>query len=165
MELLEPGPAEKDPELRALYRRSLERTYEVVRVEQNPWFNFVYGSLTGNDCEVDAAVAHLRDWPLDLRAWSYQNSHRADLRTPPGYRTFKGGFVPFRLAKLSRCAGIIGRCKWTAGPAAGGRRTRRLAGRVLDRALLRIYPSPIRDRPGAALGPTQRRAPPGRQAV
>ena len=86
---------EKDPSLRAIYRRSLERTFEIVRIEQNPWFNFVYGVLTGNDCEVGAAVTHLRDWPLDLRTWSYQNSHRADLQTPAGYSTFKGGVRAF----------------------------------------------------------------------
>ncbi|MFO1501325.1 MAG: hypothetical protein U1G07_23540 [Verrucomicrobiota bacterium] len=82
---------EKEPQLRSLYRRSLDRTWEIVRVEQNPWFNFVYGALTGNDCEAAAAVTHLRDWPLDLRTWSYQNSHRTDLRTPTGYSTLKGG--------------------------------------------------------------------------
>lgn len=86
---------ERDPELRALYRRGYERTYEVVRIERNPWYNFLYAVLTGNVCEADAAVEHLRDWPLDLRVWSYQNSHRADLRTPPGYVSPKGGVRAF----------------------------------------------------------------------
>lgn len=86
---------EKDPDLRSLYRRSFERSWEVLRVEQQPWFNFVYGALTGNDCEVGPAVAHLREWPLDLVVWSYQNSHRADLRTPAGYVALKAGVRPF----------------------------------------------------------------------
>lgn len=86
---------EKDPEMRALYRRGYERSYEVVRVEQNPWFNFLYGALTGNDCEPGLSVEHLRGWPLDLRVWSYQNSHRADLRTPSGYVALKGGARTF----------------------------------------------------------------------
>jgi hypothetical protein len=86
---------EQDSELRALYRRGYERGYEVVRVEQNPWFNFLYGALTGNDCEPDKAIEQLRGWPLDLRAWSYQNSQRADLRTPPGYVALKGGTKTF----------------------------------------------------------------------
>jgi len=86
---------EQDPALYATYRRSLERTYEVIRIEQNPWFNFVYGALTGNDCEVGPAVNHLREWPLDLVIWSYQNSHRADLKTPAGYRPFTGGTRAF----------------------------------------------------------------------
>jgi len=86
---------EQDPELRALYRRGYERGYEVVRVEQNPWFNFLYGALTGNDAEPLGSVEHLRGWPLDLRVWSYQNSHRADLRTPAGYVALKGGTRTF----------------------------------------------------------------------
>jgi hypothetical protein len=86
---------EQDPLLRAIYRRSLERTYEVVRIEQNPWFNFVYGTLTGNDCEVSQSVKHLREWPLDLRVWSYQNSHRSDLQTPAGYAVYKAGVRTF----------------------------------------------------------------------
>lgn len=86
---------EKDPDLRARYRRGYERSYEVVRVEQNAWFNFLYGALTGNEVEADAAVEHLRGWPLDLRVWSYQNSHRADLMTPPGYVALKGGSRTF----------------------------------------------------------------------
>ncbi len=86
---------EQDPELRALYRRGYERSYEAVRIEQNPWFNFLYGTLTGNDCEPGPAVDHLRSWPLDLRVWSYQNSHRSDLRTPPGYAALKGGAKTF----------------------------------------------------------------------
>src|SRR5207248_2368928 len=76
---------ETDPKLRSIYRRSFERSWEIERIEQLPWFNFIYGSLTGNDCEVEPAVAHLREWPLDLVIYSYQNSHRADLRAPSGY--------------------------------------------------------------------------------
>jgi hypothetical protein len=86
---------EKDPDLYALYRRGYERSYEAVRVEENPWFNFLYGALTGNDCEVAASAEHLRSWPLDLRVWSYQNSHRTDLRTPAGYTAPKGGTRTF----------------------------------------------------------------------
>ncbi|MCA9131824.1 MAG: hypothetical protein KDA45_01660 [Planctomycetales bacterium] len=86
---------EQDPLLRATYRRSLERSYEIIRIEQNPWFNFVYGTLTGNDCEVPQAVKHLREWPLDLRVWNFQNSHRTDLTTPPGYGVYKAGIRTF----------------------------------------------------------------------
>ena len=82
---------EPNPELRGLYRRSLERTYEVVRLEQQPWLNFVYAALTGETTELEPSVRHLREWPLDLRVWSYQNSHRADLRTPTGYVALKAG--------------------------------------------------------------------------
>jgi hypothetical protein len=86
---------EKDPDLHATFRRSLERSWETVRIEQNPWYNFVYGMLTGSPCEPEAAVAHLREWPLDLKVYSYQNSHRSDYRTPPGYTPLKGGVRAF----------------------------------------------------------------------
>jgi hypothetical protein len=86
---------ESDADLRSIYRRSLERTWEIIRVEQQPWFNFIYAILSGNDAEFGPAAAHLREWPLDLRIWSYQNSHRADLQTPRGYTSQKGGIRSF----------------------------------------------------------------------
>lgn len=86
---------ETDPDLHAIYRRAYERGYEVVRVEQNPWFNYLYAALTGNEVDPEASVDHLRGWPLDLRVWSYQNSHRTDLRTPQGYVALKGGTRTF----------------------------------------------------------------------
>lgn len=56
-----------------------------------PWFNFIYGGVTGNDCELPAAAQHLREWPLDLVGYSYHNSHRADLAPRPGYVPCMGG--------------------------------------------------------------------------
>lgn len=86
---------EENADLRALYRRGYERGYEVVRVEQNAWFNYLHGALTGSDADAEASAEHLRGWPLDLRVWSYQNSHRADLKTPAGYVALKGGTRTF----------------------------------------------------------------------
>jgi hypothetical protein len=56
-----------------------------------PFFNFLYGALTGNDCEVDRAVQHLREWSLDTVNHSYRNSHRADLAPEPGYVPYAKG--------------------------------------------------------------------------
>ena len=81
----------KDPELRSIYLRSLERTWEILRMYQMPFFNFSYGALTGNDCEAPQAVQHLREWSLDLVNYSYRNSHRSDLATPRGYVPYGGG--------------------------------------------------------------------------
>lgn len=86
---------ETDADRKALYRRGYERGYEVVRVEENPFFNYLHGALTGSDGEPDRSARHLRSWPLDLRVWSYQNSHRTDLSTPPGYVAPKGGTRTF----------------------------------------------------------------------
>ena len=82
---------ETDPKLRSIYRRSFERSWEIERIEHLPWFNFIYGAVTGNDCEVTPAVTHLREWPLDLVIHTYQNSHRTDLQTPSGYVAYSGG--------------------------------------------------------------------------
>ena len=80
-----------DPELRSIYLRSLERHWEVMRMQQIPFFNFIYGALTGNDCEAPQAVKHLREWSLDLVNHSYHNSHRSDLAPRPGYVPYAGG--------------------------------------------------------------------------
>jgi hypothetical protein len=92
---------EKDPHYRSMWLRSLERSWEVKRIEGLPWFNFIYGALTGNDCENERSVAHLREWPLDLRVWSHFNAHRDDLHTPMGYRMYSErprGFSPREVA-------------------------------------------------------------------
>jgi hypothetical protein len=41
-----------DPDLRSIYIRSLARTWEVKRLEHISWFNFAYGAITGNDCDL-----------------------------------------------------------------------------------------------------------------
>lgn len=81
----------KDPALRSVYLRSLERTWEVKRMEQIPWFNYVYGAITGNDCEEGKMVKHLREWVLDCTEYNYKNSHRDDLFVEPGYKSYEGG--------------------------------------------------------------------------
>ncbi|MBX7257517.1 MAG: hypothetical protein K1Y02_14235 [Candidatus Hydrogenedentes bacterium] len=80
-----------DPELRSIYLRSLERSWEVQRMQHVPLFNFMYGGLTGNDCEADRAAEYLRDFPLDCVGYSYRNSFRDDLAPEPGYVPYGGG--------------------------------------------------------------------------
>ncbi|GMW00400.1 MAG: hypothetical protein AMXMBFR84_15370 [Candidatus Hydrogenedentota bacterium] len=80
-----------DPGLRSVYLRSIERSWEVMRMQHIPYFNFIYGAMTGNDCEEDRAVQYLREWPVDLVGHSYTNSHRHDLAPEPGYVPYGGG--------------------------------------------------------------------------
>lgn len=80
-----------EPELRSIYRRSLERTWEVLRRQEIPFYNYVYGALTGNDCETEAAARHLREWSLNLVNETYHNSHRRDLGTTAPHQMFMGG--------------------------------------------------------------------------
>ncbi len=80
-----------EPELKATFLRSLERTYEIKRIERTPWYNFSYGAITGNDCEQDQSIKSLREWPMDCKRYSYHNSHRDDLFVPKGYVSYEKG--------------------------------------------------------------------------
>jgi hypothetical protein len=74
---------ETRPGLRRIYRVSLERSWEIERPERSPFFNFIYGALTGAPCDVEAAVATLQEIPLDLIHWDVRNSHRPDVPPHP----------------------------------------------------------------------------------
>lgn len=81
---------EGDSELRSVYLRSLERSWEVKRLEHHPWFNFTYGALTQNEGEFKKAAGFLREWTLDGREQLYLNSHRDDLFIDDGYVSYDG---------------------------------------------------------------------------
>lgn len=72
-----PGP------LRSLYLLSLERSWRIERPERNPLWNFIYGALTGQPCDVEQAVQTLTEIPLDLVNWPVRNSHRTDIVIAP----------------------------------------------------------------------------------
>ncbi len=80
-----------DPVDRSMYQRSLARTWEVKRIELVPRYNFAYGAITGNDCEQEQSLKHMREWQLDCINHRYTNSYRADLDTPKGYRAYENG--------------------------------------------------------------------------
>jgi hypothetical protein len=84
-----------DPVLRSVLLRSLERTWEVKRMYHTPWFNFSYGSLTGNDCELEQSVKSLREEKLDRIEYSFRNSDRDDLYAEPGYTSYEGAIRSF----------------------------------------------------------------------
>lgn len=79
---------ETDPDLRSIYMRSLERGWECKRFENQTWFNHLYAALTGNECQNEAAVQHLRDYPLDCTSYRFTNSHRHDLQVPTGFTNY-----------------------------------------------------------------------------
>jgi len=75
---------------------------------------------------LERAVAHLREWPLDLRRHSYTNSHRDDLYAPKGYRVCSGQSKPLspRETEPNRWDGDFARTEFMAArslpiPAAG----------------------------------------------
>jgi hypothetical protein len=74
---------ETDPGLRQIYLRSLRRSWEIERPERSPFFNFIYGALTGEPCDAEAAVETLQEIPLDLVHWDVRNSGRPDVPRHP----------------------------------------------------------------------------------
>ncbi len=84
-----------DPKLKSVYLRSLARTWEVLRMEHNPFFNFVYGATTGNDCEIGQAAKNMREEPLDCIDYSFNNSSRDDLYMEDGYTSYAGAIRTF----------------------------------------------------------------------
>jgi len=71
---------ENDGDLKRLYRQALDRWYEGVKHDQNPWFHFLYASLTGSPPEMEDSLMFLRDAPLDLVRWTVDNTRREDLK-------------------------------------------------------------------------------------
>jgi hypothetical protein len=84
-----------DPKLKSVYLRSLTRTWEVLRMEHNPFFNFAYGAITGNDCEIGQAAKNMREEPLDCTDYSFNNSSRDDLYMEAGYTSYAGAIRTF----------------------------------------------------------------------
>lgn len=70
---------ETDPALREIYLDSLEHAWQIERPEHNPLWNFMYGALTQQPCDLEQAVQTLREIPMDLINWAVENSHRLDI--------------------------------------------------------------------------------------
>jgi len=77
---------EKDPVLlNDYYRKSIRRTWGLVREKRNPLWNYIYGaSMPGEDFDAEGAAWFLRRAPLDLVYWGVRNSQRADIEIDPG---------------------------------------------------------------------------------
>jgi hypothetical protein len=75
---------ETDPQLRAVYQQSLERSWQVERPERNPLWNVIYAAGTGApEFDRDASIRTLREIPLDTITWTVRNSQRLDVTIDP----------------------------------------------------------------------------------
>jgi hypothetical protein len=101
---------ETDPELQAIYRESLRRSWEIERPERCPLWNLIYGAVTGEPCDTEASVATLQDLSLDCCNWPMRNSHRADLEIAS-----EGRFGEAESAQPLP-AGERGMMKWNGNP-------------------------------------------------
>jgi hypothetical protein len=79
---------EKDPAILRLLRQSLERSWKIERPEASPFFNFVYGAMTGSPCDIEASIVTLQDWAWELVDWEVRGTHRNDVTV---LRTERGG--------------------------------------------------------------------------
>ena len=70
----------EDPVLRSIFAMGLTHHWKDERAERTPIFNFVYGALTGERCDLENAVEELEEFPMDLVMWSLFNSYRSDLK-------------------------------------------------------------------------------------
>jgi hypothetical protein len=81
---------EKDAALLAVYRQSLERSWQVERPERNPLWNFIYAAGTGaKDFDRAESVRTLREIPMDQIQWTVRNSQRLDVPIDPMSDRFK----------------------------------------------------------------------------
>ena len=81
---------ETDLALIAVYRQSLERSWQIERPERNPLWNVIYAAGSGaSDYDRDAALRTLREIPMDQIQWSVRNSHRRDVPIDPLADRFK----------------------------------------------------------------------------
>jgi hypothetical protein len=75
---------EPDPGLLAVYRHSLERSWQIERPERNPLWNFIYAAGTGaKDFDRAESLRTLQEIPMDLIQWTVRNSHRLDVPIDP----------------------------------------------------------------------------------
>jgi len=75
---------ETDPALLAVYKQSLERSWQVERPERNPLWNVIYAAGTGAaEFDREASVRTLREIPMDQVEWTVRNSNRQDVPVDP----------------------------------------------------------------------------------
>ncbi len=76
------------PELKTKFQASIKDHWEVERPEKNALWNFTYAMTGAIDFDLEQSVWFLKTYPLDLRNWSIQNSHRRDIELLPS--NFRG---------------------------------------------------------------------------
>jgi hypothetical protein len=75
---------ETDPTLLAVYRQSLERSWQIERPERNPLWNFIYAAgSAAREFDREESIRTLQAIPMDTIRWSVRNSHRLDVPIDP----------------------------------------------------------------------------------
>jgi hypothetical protein len=75
---------ETDPGLLEVYRKSLERSWQIERPERNPLWNFIYEVGTGaREFDLAESVRTLQEIPMDTIRWTVTNTQRGDVPRDP----------------------------------------------------------------------------------
>ncbi|MCM4172992.1 hypothetical protein DHD32_16000 [Arenibacter sp. TNZ] len=67
------------PELQKDYKKSIQDHWQVERPEKNALWNFIYAATGAEEFDLDNSIWFLKTYPMDLRNWKMQNSHRKDI--------------------------------------------------------------------------------------
>ncbi|MCQ2463486.1 MAG: hypothetical protein MJ177_08820 [Clostridia bacterium] len=82
---------EKDAHLRQILLMGLRHHWEYEKIERAPMWNIAFGAITGEFCELDAAVRSLEELPVDMINYEMKNSIRPDIEWDEGQELFDGG--------------------------------------------------------------------------
>lgn len=70
---------ETNPDMLRFIKLSLRRHFEYEKIENNPYFAFVNAFYTNSHSDICAAIETLEEFPIDLIAYSVNNSIRPDI--------------------------------------------------------------------------------------
>lgn len=71
------------PELKEKFREAIRDHWEAERPEKNALWNFTYAMTGAKDFDLKESVDFLQQYPIDMRNWAVQNSHRKDIELLP----------------------------------------------------------------------------------
>ncbi len=71
---------ENDPALKKEYKTHMDEWFEKYKETSSPLLNFTYNYLAGGNDELETSIFFLKDAPLDLVDWQFDNGRREDLQ-------------------------------------------------------------------------------------
>lgn len=101
---------ESEPKLHKEYQNHIDQWFAKNRETKSPLVNFTYNLLSGGTDELESSIFFLKDAPLDLVDWEFDNGKREDLkvvrkpileelqvalRPPSEYRTIRWDRNPY----------------------------------------------------------------------
>jgi hypothetical protein len=101
---------EDDPKIKKEYQDHIDQWFKKNRETKSPLVNFTYNLLSGGSDELENSIFFLKDAPLDLVDWKFDNGKREDLqvvrypiledlqvelRPPSEYRTIRWDRNPY----------------------------------------------------------------------